>query len=67
MAILCENGDTGCRAVGLAGFPPDRDRKPARALDLRAFGEIEGVFHISAEVADGALDLRAAKQNLNGT
>ena len=53
--------------VSLAGFPPDRDRKPARALDLRAFGAAEGIFHINAEVADCALDLRVAEQYLNGT
>ncbi len=47
---------------GPQGFPPaQRESRPERCT----FGKVERVFYINAEVADCALDLRVAKQNLN--
>ena len=55
----------GRRTESLAGFPACAKGKPAQALYLRTFGKVERVFYINAEVANCALDLRVAKQNLN--
>src|ERR1043166_6737233 len=38
----------------------------AAKSDLRSLRQFEGVFHVNAEVADGALDLGMPEQDLNG-
>jgi len=35
-------------------------------LHLRPLGKREGVLHVNAQIANGALDLRVAEQDLHG-
>ena len=38
-----------------------------RRSDFRTLRESQGIFDIDAEISNGALDLRVAEQDLNGT
>jgi hypothetical protein len=47
--------------------PRSRARGADRTLHLHALGQGESVFYVNAQIANGALNLRVAKQDLHGS